>query len=97
MKKGFTLLEMVIVISVLSVIFLLTVPNIQRVMRIIDKKGCDALVKVVDSAILQFKLEYDVYPYDVNDLVDAGLLNIEQTSCNDANVISIIEGKAYAK
>jgi competence protein ComGC len=48
-QKGFTLLEMIIVVTIISILFLLTVPNIQKVLGIVDKKGCDALVKVVDS------------------------------------------------
>ena len=39
MKRGFTLLEMIIVVSVLAILFLLSVPNIQRVMKIVDEKG----------------------------------------------------------
>ena len=35
MKRGFTLLEMIIVVSVLAILFLLSVPNIQRVMKIV--------------------------------------------------------------
>ena len=51
MKKGFTLLEMIIVLTIISIIFLLTVPNIQTVLGIVNNKGCEALVKTVDSAI----------------------------------------------
>lgn len=94
MKKGFTLLEMIIVVSVLSILFLLAVPNIQKVMKIVDAKGCDALLKVVDSAILQYKLDYDEYPGSINDLVNAGLLNENQTHCSNGNVIGIYDGQA---
>ncbi len=96
-KRGFTLLEMVIVVSVLSILFLLTVPNIQSVIKIVDEKGCDALVKVVDSAILQYKLDYDIYPSTVNDLIQASLLTNQQTSCSDGRIIVLIQGKAYVQ
>ena len=62
LKKGFTLLEMTIVILIISVLFLLSVPNIQRTLGIVNAKGCKALEKVADSAILQYKLEYDEFP-----------------------------------
>lgn len=97
MKKGFTLLEMVIVVSVLSILFLLTVPNIQKVMKIVDQKGCDALIKVVDSAILQYKLNYDEYPLSVNDLINAGLLNENQSECANGIPIVIVDGQAYGE
>ena len=73
LRKGFTLLEMVIVVTIISILFLLTVPNIQTVLGIVDKKGCDALIKVADSAILQYRLEYDQNPGSVSDLISADL------------------------
>ncbi|MBR0214775.1 MAG: prepilin-type N-terminal cleavage/methylation domain-containing protein, partial [Solobacterium sp.] len=79
LRKGFTLLEMVIVVTIISILFLLTVPNIQTVLGIVDKKGCDALIKVADSAILQYRLEYDQNPGSVSDLISAGLMTEEQT------------------
>ena len=94
MKKGFTLLEMIIVVSALSILFLLAVPNIQKVMKIVDTKGCNALVKVVDSAIIQYKLDYDEYPGSIADLISAGLLSDEQGKCSDGKTISIIDGQA---
>ncbi len=97
MKKGFTLLEMIIVVSVLSILFLLAVPNIQKVIKIVDNKGCDALVKVVDSAILQYKLDYDDYPGSVFDLVNAGLLSENQTHCSNGKTIGIYDGQAQSQ
>ncbi len=97
MKKGFTLLEMVIVVSVLSILFLLTVPNIQAVVKIVDNKGCDALIKVVDSAILQYKLDFGDFPNDLNDLINADLLSEQQSECNDGRLIMIYDGQAYAQ
>ncbi|MCI5773269.1 MAG: competence protein ComGC, partial [Erysipelotrichaceae bacterium] len=46
---------MIIVVCILSILFLLTIPNIQNVMNIVDDKGCKALVKVVDAAIVEYK------------------------------------------
>ena len=80
--SGFTLIEMVIVVLIISVIFLLTVPNIQKTLGIVNEKGCKALTKVADAAILEYKMEYDEYPSSVSDLVSAGLLSEEQTTCD---------------
>jgi competence protein ComGC len=95
-QKGFTLLEMIIVVTIVSILFLLTVPNIQKVLGIVDKKGCDALVKVVDSAIVQYRLEYNEDPGSVSDLINAGLLTEEQTKCDDNRTIGIANGQAEA-
>ncbi|MCI6272960.1 MAG: prepilin-type N-terminal cleavage/methylation domain-containing protein [Erysipelotrichaceae bacterium] len=97
MKKGFTLLEMIIVVSVLSILFLLAVPNISKVMKSIEDKGCDALVKVVDTAIIQYKLDFDEYPNSTSDLINSGLLNENQIKCKNNKIINILNGQAYAQ
>lgn len=97
MKKGFTLLEMTIVVLVISVLFLLTVPNIQKTMGIVNTKGCRALEKVADAAILQYKLEYDEYPSGVSDLVSAGLLTEDQLNCGGSHRLSISDGHAVVE
>lgn len=93
-QKGFTLLEMIIVITIVSIIFLLTVPNIQTTLSIVDKKGDRARVKVVDSAILQYRLEYNETPTDVVELINEGLLTEEQVECSDGSSITIMNGQA---
>ena len=90
MRKGFTLLEMTIVVLIISVLFLLTVPNIQKTL-----KGCKALEKVADSAIIQYKLEYDEYPGSVQDLISAGLLTEDQAKCDGSHTLVISDGQAY--
>ena len=95
-KQGFTLLEMVIVVTIIAVLFLLTVPNIQKTLGIVGKKGCKALTKTVDAAILQYRLEYGENPGSTADLINAGLLNEEQTKCDDGQRISISNGQAVA-
>ncbi|MBR2066739.1 MAG: prepilin-type N-terminal cleavage/methylation domain-containing protein [Solobacterium sp.] len=93
-KKGFTLLEMTIVILIISVLFLLVVPNIQKTMSIVQSKGCKALEKVGDAAILQYKLEYGDYPSSVADLISAGLLTEAQIQCDGKYHLVIANGQA---
>ncbi len=94
MKKGFTLIEMVLVMSVIVIIFLLTLPNIQKTMKIVNDKGCDAQLKIVDAAILQYQLKNDAVPTDTQQLVDDGLITQRQTLCHDQGRISISNGQA---
>jgi competence protein ComGC len=94
-RKGFTLLEMTIVIIIISVLFLLTVPNIQKTLTIVNNKGCKAIEKVGDAAILQYKMEYDEYPGSVADLINAGLLTEEQVKCDGSKNLVIADGQAY--
>ncbi len=93
-KKGFTLLEMTIVVIIISVLFLLSVPNIQKTLGIVNQKGCTAIEKVADAAILEYKLEYGEYPGSAGDLVSAGLLSEDQLSCDGSRSLKIVGGQA---
>ena len=96
-KKGFTLLEMILVVSVLSILFLLSVPSIQKVLTTVDEKGCNALLKVVDAAIVQYRLETGYLPDDVYDLIDHGYLSESLIECSNGKKILIVSGEAYAR
>ena len=96
-KKGFTLLEMILVVSVLSILFLLSVPSIQRVLATVDEKGCSALLKVVDAAIVQYRLETGYLLDDVYDLIDRGYLSDSQIECTNGKKILIVSGEAHAR
>ncbi|MBQ1566859.1 MAG: prepilin-type N-terminal cleavage/methylation domain-containing protein [Erysipelotrichaceae bacterium] len=91
-SKGFTLLEMVVVVIIISILFLLTVPNVSRVISSVDSKACQALTKVVDSAIVQFRLDYGSDPGSLADLVNGGYLEPEQTRCSSGDSLSIVDG-----
>ncbi len=95
MKKGFTLLEMVFVLTVISIIFLLTIPNIQKVLDIANDKACDAQLKVVDSAILQYRLIYDEEATSILDLINEGLITESQSECANHKTIDISNGVSY--
>jgi len=88
------MLEMMIVILVVALLFLLTIPNINKVMNIIQNKGCDAQLSVVDSAILQYFMIYDTYPTSIDVLISEGLLNNEQKKCQNGELIIIQNNQA---
>lgn len=47
-QKGFTLVEMMIVLLIISVLLLVTIPNIAKHTATIDTKGCDAYKNLND-------------------------------------------------
>lgn len=96
-KKGFTILEMMIVLSIIALIFLLTLPNIQQKEKIIQRKGCEALVEVVNAQILLYEIEELHTPTSIDDLIDAGYLKPSQRRCPNGKEIVIVNGQAYAK
>lgn len=94
-KDGFTLLEMIVVVMIIAILFLLTIPNVSKVMDAVDDNACDALTRVIDSAIVQYKLTYGQYPNSLNDLIVAGLISEQQSTCSNGKNIYINGGQAH--
>lgn len=94
MKKGFTLLEMIVVMGGIVALFLLTVPNIVKTMSVVNDASCDAQLKVVDAAILQYKIQYDEYPSTTEQLISNGFLTSSQVQCKNGDQIRIVNGQA---
>ena len=97
MRKGFTILEMIVVIMIVALLMLITIPNIQNVIKTVQDKGCESQVKLVDTAILQYMVKYDETPTSVDQLISDGLLDEKQYKCQNNQVICIDDGQAYAQ
>ena len=93
-NKGFTILEMMIVLSIIALIFLLTLPNIQQKEKIIRKKGCEALIEVANAQILLYEVEQLSPPISMQDLIGRGYLKETQRRCPDGSSIEISGGQA---
>ncbi|MGL9972200.1 competence type IV pilus major pilin ComGC [Enterococcus sp. DIV1420a] len=74
---GFTLLEMLIVLLIISVLILLFVPNLAKHKETVDKKSNEAIVKIVESQIELYTLEKNKTP-SLNELVNEGYITKEQ-------------------
>ncbi|HEL1734454.1 MULTISPECIES: competence type IV pilus major pilin ComGC [Streptococcus] len=75
--KGFTLVEMLVVLGIISLLLLLFVPNLSKQKDAIQKKGDAAVVKVVESQMELYELEYDKEA-TVEDLQKAGYITPKQ-------------------
>ncbi|HFI0088249.1 competence type IV pilus major pilin ComGC [Streptococcus suis] len=76
-KKGFTLVEMLVVLGIISVLLLLFVPNLSKQKEAVRKKGDQAVVKVVESQMELYELEHDKKA-TVADLQSAGYIDKKQ-------------------
>ncbi len=61
-QKGFTLIEMMIVMIIISILVLLVIPNASNVLTTANTKGCDALVKSLEAQAMTTKLETGSFP-----------------------------------
>jgi competence protein ComGC len=93
-RQGFTMVEMMIVMLIIALLFMLTVPNVAQVLSIVQKKGCDAQLSVVDAAILQYFMMHDAYPQTLNQLLEEDLISHEQQTCQNGQSIIIKNNQA---
>lgn len=96
MKKGFTVLEMILVLSVITIIVLLTIPNIAQKRQIIDDIGCDALLETINGQILTYQLNGGIAD-DIEKLVKEGYLTDKQTKCPNGKKVKIVDGQAQTQ
>lgn len=88
-QKGFTLVEMLIVLLVVSILLLITVPNVTKHNSVIKDKGCDALVKMVEAQVQAYELELGDVP-SLGDLEGGNYLKAG-TTCPNGDIITIDE------
>jgi competence protein ComGC len=95
-EKGFTLVEMMIVMLVISVLLIVTIPNVARHNTNINTKGCEAFVKMVQAQVQSYIIDKNKVP-TMSDLISDNYL-IEDTGCPNGtkNVLIDSEGNVTA-
>mgnify|MGYP001163053798 CR=1 FL=1 len=88
-EKGFTLVEMMIVLLVITVLLIITIPNIARHNSTIHEKGCEALKKMVAAQVQAFEMDNNRAPASINELTAAGYLTEGQTTCPNGESIEL--------
>lgn len=80
-EKGFTLIEMMVVMLIISVLLVITIPNITKHNQNINKKGCGAYKKMVEAQVQAYQLDLGKYPSSIADLVQAKYLPENAGGC----------------
>lgn len=88
-EKGFTLIEMMIVMLIISVLLIITIPNIAKHTSNINNKGCEAFVKMVEAEVQSFEMEKKRLPLSVDELVQEGYLREGAKSCPNGKDVVI--------
>lgn len=81
-KQAFTLVEMMIVLIILSYFLLTTIPNLNNILDVASSKTCEAQINLINSAILQYHLEYSSYPNHLEQLISHGSIEESHLKCN---------------
>lgn len=88
-QAGFTLIEMMIVLLVISVLLIITIPNVTKNNSTINEKGCEAFVRMVEGQVQAFQLEFPDETPTVENLFNKGYLKSAETKCPDGKLIVI--------
>jgi competence protein ComGC len=86
-EKGFTLIEMMIVMLIISVLLIITIPNITKNNSNINNKGCSAFKKMVEAQIQSYEMENDQPPTSIKELIDDNYLKTDK--CPDGTPVAI--------
>ena len=98
-NNGFTLVEMILVISIVLILLLLVIPNVTSKHSVVKDKACDAQIEVVNSQILLYEIENGELPTSIEDLTsgDHPYLTEKQGICPNGKKIYISDGQAYVE
>lgn len=86
-QRGFTLVEMMIVLLIISVLILISIPNVTKHSANIDEKGCNAFLKMVEGQIQAYKIENKKIP-TMEELSESEFLN-GMDACPNGDKIEI--------
>lgn len=92
---GFTLIEMLIVLLIITVLILLIIPNLAGKSKEVNSKGCKALKSMVQAQVTAYELAEGKFPLSLDVLVDGGYIEKNQKTCsnNTALVYNSERGK----
>ncbi|MGE7215850.1 competence type IV pilus major pilin ComGC [Priestia koreensis] len=89
-EKGFTLIEMLVVMLVVTVLLLVIIPNVVKNKEVINTKGCSALIKTVQSQVEAYEIDNRKIP-TLEELKTEGYLKGD-VKCPGGQEIAIVDG-----
>jgi competence protein ComGC len=67
-ERGFTLIEMMIVLLIISILLLIAVPAMTKSNDTVKEKTCESTVKAVQSQVAAYKMENGAFPQSLSAL-----------------------------
>lgn len=87
-EAGFTLIEMMIVMLIISVLLIITIPNVTKHNTNINNKGCQAYVKMVQAQVQAYQMDINKTP-TLDDLKSKGYLDPNTKGCPNGETVEI--------
>ncbi|WP_198520849.1 competence type IV pilus major pilin ComGC [Alteribacter populi] len=89
-EKGFTLIEMVIVLMIISVLLLIAVPSLTKNTEVANKKGCEATVEMVQAQVASYEVSTSEKLTDLATLESEGY--VDRIKCPDNRSLTLTDG-----
>lgn len=86
-KSGFTLIEMMIVLMIISVLLLIAVPNMTKNNTIAQEKGCEATIELLQAQIGAYQIEHGKLPTSLSALVEQGY--VQKVECPNGELLKL--------
>ncbi|HHY73030.1 MAG TPA: prepilin-type N-terminal cleavage/methylation domain-containing protein [Bacillus bacterium] len=93
-EAAFTLIEMMIVLMIISVLLLITIPNVTKNNTVVKDKGCEALVKLVEAQVQAYEIEKNERPTSLETLKSEGY--IKTYTCPSGGDVQFANGVVSA-
>ncbi|MFA9559401.1 competence type IV pilus major pilin ComGC [Evansella sp. AB-rgal1] len=68
-ESGFTLIEMMIVLVIISTLLLIAVPNLSKNQDLANNKGCEATKDLIRAQLISYEIEKNIKVTDLEVLV----------------------------
>lgn len=91
-EKGFTLIEMLIVLAVITTLLILLIPNLADKNESVQNKGCDALIQMIENQMESYKIDNGTYPATISILINENY--IQSDTCSNGTKQIVYDGEA---
>lgn len=86
-QQGFTLIEVMVVLVIISVLLLVFIPNLTKNHSVANEKSCSATLELVEAQIMAYQVEIGELPASISVLYEAGFVDSE--TCPNGEAITI--------
>ncbi|EGA90109.1 general secretion pathway protein G [Planococcus donghaensis MPA1U2] len=87
-QRGFTLIEMLIVMLIITVLIAIAIPNVTKQSSAVEEKGCKAFVQMVQGQVESYRMDYKALP-TMENLEAEGYLKAGETKCPNGDLVTI--------
>ena len=77
---------MMVVLTIMSLIFLMIIPDIDKTMNVVYEKSCRNQMALINEQILLYQLKNDEVPDSVDDLILEGMITPAQCVCHKGHI-----------